>query len=132
MVREEGCAAKPSDIEFAHFLDTSLGSAFEVETQLKIANNVGYFDNLNANLEEEMFFMTQDERWLVKYNEVLDFMETNHRNPSRHRIEEQLLLNFIKHNRKLLNAGKLKEPRLSLFKDLLALGEKYKRVNQYW
>ena len=26
-------AAKPSDIEFAHFLDTALGSAFEVETQ---------------------------------------------------------------------------------------------------
>ena len=35
-------AAKPSDTEFAHFLDTSLGSAFEVETQLLIAKNVGY------------------------------------------------------------------------------------------
>jgi len=47
-------AAKPSDIEFAHFLDTSLGSAFEVETQLVIAKNVGYLrsknnDNLNVN-----------------------------------------------------------------------------------
>ena len=47
-------AAKPSDIEFAHFLDTSLGSAFEVETQLLIAKNVGYLrsknnDNLNVN-----------------------------------------------------------------------------------
>lgn len=37
-------AAKPSDIEFAHFLDTALGSAFEVETQLKIATNIGYLD----------------------------------------------------------------------------------------
>lgn len=36
-------SAKPSDIEFAHFLDTALGSAFEVETQLQIAKNVGYF-----------------------------------------------------------------------------------------
>ena len=35
-------AAKPSDAEFAKFLDTSLGSAFEVETQLLIAKNVGY------------------------------------------------------------------------------------------
>ena len=35
-------AAKPSDVEFAHFLDTSLGSAFEVETQLLISKNVGY------------------------------------------------------------------------------------------
>lgn len=37
-------AAKPSDVEFAHFLDTSLGSAFEVETQLLIAKNVGYIN----------------------------------------------------------------------------------------
>ena len=38
-------AAKPSDTEFAHFLDTALGSAFEVETQLKISNNVGYIND---------------------------------------------------------------------------------------
>ncbi len=44
-------AARTSDAEFAHFLDIALGSAFEVETQLKIANNVGYFDNLDANLD---------------------------------------------------------------------------------
>lgn len=37
-------AAKPSDVEFAHFLDISLGSAFEVETQLLIARNIGYID----------------------------------------------------------------------------------------
>lgn len=40
----EGCA-KPSDIDFARFLDNALGSAFEVETQLTIAKNVGYIDN---------------------------------------------------------------------------------------
>ena len=37
--------SKPSDLEFAKFLDTALGSAFEVETQLTIANNVGYVNN---------------------------------------------------------------------------------------
>ena len=42
-------AAKPSDVEFAHFLDTSLGSAFEVETQLLIAKNIGYIKNANVN-----------------------------------------------------------------------------------
>lgn len=46
----EGCA-KPSDSEFAKFLDTALGSAFEVETQLLIAKNVGY---LNDNLYDEL------------------------------------------------------------------------------
>ena len=38
-------AAKPSDAEFAHYLDTSLGSAFEVETQLQISKNVGYIND---------------------------------------------------------------------------------------
>lgn len=75
--------------------------------------------------------MTQDERWLAKYNEVMDFIESNHRNPSRHRIEEHDMLNWMKHNRKLMNAGELKENRVAIFQKLLELGEKYKRVNQY-
>jgi four helix bundle protein len=33
-------SARPSDADFAHFLDTALGSAYEVETQLLIAKNV--------------------------------------------------------------------------------------------
>ena len=37
-------AAKPSDNDFARFLDMSLGSAFEVETQLLISKNIGYID----------------------------------------------------------------------------------------
>lgn len=36
---------KPSDTEFAHFLDTVFGSAFEVEPQLKISNNVSYVND---------------------------------------------------------------------------------------
>lgn len=48
-------AAKPSDLEFAHFLDTSLGSAFEVETQLLISKNVGYIDDeLYDNLIKDL------------------------------------------------------------------------------
>ena len=35
------------------------------------------------------------------------------------------------HNKKLMNAGDLKPERVELFKQLLELGEKYKRVNQY-
>lgn len=51
--------------------------------------------------------MKQDERWMVMYNEVVDFMESNHRNPSRHRIEEHDMLNRLKDNRKKMNAGSL-------------------------
>jgi len=75
--------------------------------------------------------MMQDERWLERYNEVKGFIEREHRNPSKHRIEEHLMLNFIKHNRKLLNAGKMKADRVERFNELLGLGERYRRKNQY-
>ena len=75
--------------------------------------------------------MTQDERWIAKYNEVVEFINTNHRNPSRHRIEEHDYLNWLKANRKALNAGKLKEERVEIFKQLLELMDVYKRKNQY-
>ena len=75
--------------------------------------------------------MTQDERWKRRYNEVKRFIETNHRNPSRHRIEEHDMLNWVKHQRKLMNAGELKLERVALFEKLLALAEKNKHVNQY-
>ena len=42
-------AAKPSNADFARFLDTALGSAYEVETQLLIANKIGYVRNENDN-----------------------------------------------------------------------------------
>lgn len=75
--------------------------------------------------------ITQEERWMAKYNEVMDFMETNHRNPSRHRIEEHDMLNWMKATRKKMNAGELKADRVALFQKLLELVEKYKRENQY-
>ena len=62
----------------------------------------------------------------------MTFIETNHRNPSRYNPEERgLYLNWLKQNRKLLNAGKMKDERKTLFLKLLELGEVYKRVNQY-
>ena len=69
-------AARSSDADFAHFLDFALGSAFEVETQLKIAKNVGYFDNLDENLD-------------INFQELMDRV---------HSIERQLngLINTIR------------------------------------
>ena len=75
--------------------------------------------------------MTQEERWKTRYEEVRAFIEREHRNPSKHRIEEHDMLNWVKANRKVLNAGKMTEPRLSLFQKLLELCNKYRRVNQY-
>ena len=75
--------------------------------------------------------MTQDERWIARYNEVVEFIQTNQRNPSRHRIEEHDMLNWLKANRKRMNAGALLEPRIGLFKELLALCEQNKHLNQW-
>ena len=75
--------------------------------------------------------MTQDERWLVRYKEVMGFLEENHRNPSKHRIEEHDMLNWLKANRKALNAGKMKTERIEKFRKLLEMTEQYRRKNQY-
>lgn len=75
--------------------------------------------------------MTQDERWNVRYQEVMTFIETNKRNPSKHRIEEHDMLNWVKANRKLWNAGTMKPERVEKFKELLAMTEQYRRKNQY-
>ena len=75
--------------------------------------------------------MTQDEKWLTRYNEVKTFIETNQRNPSKHRLEEHDMLNWLKANRKRMNAGEMREDRLAPFRELLELMEKYKRVNQW-
>lgn len=39
--------------------------------------------------------MTQDEKWMNRYLEVMTFIEFNHRNPSKHRIEEHDNLNWL-------------------------------------
>ena len=75
--------------------------------------------------------MNQDTRWQIRYNEVVEFIESNHRNPSKHRIEEHDMLNWVKANRKALNAGKLKAERVGKFSKLLELVEENKHVNQW-
>ena len=75
--------------------------------------------------------MTQDERWNLRYQDVMEFIEENHRNPSKYVDAERGLRNWVKLQKKLLNAGALEGQRLKMFNELLALGERYKRVNQY-
>ena len=75
--------------------------------------------------------MTQDERWLKRYEEMMAFIESNHRNPSKYRIEEHDMLNWLKANRKALNAGNMKPERVGKFRKLLELTELYRRKNQW-
>jgi hypothetical protein len=68
---------------------------------------------------------------LTRYNEVITFVEENRRNPSKHRIEEHDMLNWLKANRKVMNAGEMKEERVEAFEKLMEMMGECKRVNQY-
>ena len=61
----------------------------------------------------------------------MDFITANHRNPSKHRLEEHDMLNWVKANRKVMNAGKMKAERVGKFSKLLELVEQHRRVNQW-
>ena len=75
--------------------------------------------------------ITQDERWQKRYEEVKRFIEENKRNPSRHRIEEHDMLNWLKANRKTMNKGEMKAEREEKFRKLLEMIEQHRRVNQW-
>ena len=75
--------------------------------------------------------MTQNERWQLNYEEVVQFVKTNCRNLSKYEMSERRLYTWMKHQRKVMNAGKMKEERVEKFKELLEIGEQYKRVNQW-
>lgn len=77
--------------------------------------------------------MKQEERWMAKYYDVMDFIETKHCNPSRYDDAERgRYCNWLRHNRKLYNSGDLKEERAARFRELLELCERrYRRKNQY-
>ena len=75
--------------------------------------------------------MTQEERWMIHYNEVKTFIEAYHRNPSKYVDSERGLRNWVKQQKKLMNAGALEGQRLMMFNELVGLGERYRRKNQY-
>jgi len=75
--------------------------------------------------------MTQEERWNTRCQEVMTFIETNKRNPSKYAPEERNMYNYLKHTRKQMNQGLLKPERVEEFKKLQELMERYKHVNQW-
>jgi four helix bundle protein len=62
-------SSRSSEKEFCHFLRLSIGSAFEVETQLIIANNLGYIQN--SQLEKLLQELHSIERRL---NEMINIL----------------------------------------------------------
>ena len=75
--------------------------------------------------------MTQDERWQQQYEQMMAFMNENHRRPSKHRLEEHDMLNWYKATKKRIAKGELPKDRLEKFNTLQEVAEKYRRLNQY-
>lgn len=44
--------------------------------------------------------MMQDGRWMVRYNEVIDFIEAYYRNSLKNAPQEKLMVHFLKRGRK--------------------------------
>lgn len=75
--------------------------------------------------------MNQDERWVAQWKAIMNFMDKEHRRPSKFVDEERGMRNWWKHQQKLVNAGLLKEDRIEMYKQLIDTGEKYRHLNQY-
>lgn len=75
--------------------------------------------------------MTQEERWINRYEEVVEFIEENKRRPSKYAPEERNQWNWLRHTQKLYNSGELKAERVEAFKRLLELCEENRHVNQW-
>ena len=75
--------------------------------------------------------MTQEEKWQQKYEEVVAFIKTNKRRPSKYAPEERNAWNWLRHNQKLYNNGAMRLEREEMFRELLALCERYHHKNQY-
>ena len=58
-------------------------------------------------------------------------METNHRRPSKHRLEEHDMLNWFKSTKKQIAKGDYPQDRLEKFAILMRVADKYHRKNQY-
>lgn len=75
--------------------------------------------------------MTQEERWIVRYNEVMKFIEDNKRRPSKYNLQERNAWNWLRHTQKQYGAGELKAEKVEMFKKLLEMAGQYRRVNQW-
>jgi four helix bundle protein len=61
-------SSRVSEVDFARYLEISLGSAFEVETQLTIASNIGYVepDDYTILLKKLNLLQKQINQFIIK------------------------------------------------------------------
>ena len=75
--------------------------------------------------------MKQDDRWELHCQEIMNFVKERRRIPSKHYSEDHSMLNWMKYNKRLLRNGTMPAARLARFRELLALADNYRKINQY-
>lgn len=72
-----------------------------------------------------------DDLWNSKWQAYVDYMNEHGCRPSKHHKEDMVLFDWFKHNKKLLNQGKLRTDRIKKFKQLLVEAKDLQRINQH-
>ena len=75
--------------------------------------------------------ISQEARWEQNYAAIQQFIEKNKCLPSKHRVEEHKMLNWLKYNKKLIGQGKLSPERQEKLELLLTGASGYRKLNQY-
>lgn len=75
--------------------------------------------------------ISQKERWEQNFAAVKQFIEKKKCLPSKHRVEDHRLLNWIKYNRKLIAQDRLLPERRKKFEQLMTAAASYHKINQY-
>ena len=75
--------------------------------------------------------ISHERRWELNFDTIKQFIKTNKCLPSKYRIEEHQMLNWIKYNKKLIAQGKLAPERQKKFEKLMAEATVFHKLNQY-
>ena len=59
-----------------------------------------------------------DEKWLLSYRALYEYLSVNHQLPDKKKVENRGLLNWWKYNKRLHKEGKLTDERIRLLRQL--------------
>ena len=74
---------------------------------------------------------TQEELWNKNFEEVAAYIREYKRCPSKHRIQDHRMLNWIKYNKKRMAQGRLSPERTRRFLELKEAMKPFHKLNQY-
>lgn len=121
-------------VEHNDIIGTLLESIYGTESEEKPdTKHHELVENAKASINdnESSEGTSQDRLWNKKWKAYMDYMSAYKHRPSKHKTEDLVLFDWFKHNKKLLNQGKLQEDRIDKLNQLLAEAKRLQRMNNY-